>query len=1103
MSKRVSHGLADAEARETIARRLDLNILVEAGAGSGKTHSLARRMAAGIVSGRYVVGEMAAVTFTRKAAAELRGRFQLALERSLDGAAPEERARIETALAEIEHLFAGTIHSFCARLLRERPVEAGVAPGFTELDEVEDAESRQRAWREYLSRLRAAGSPLLEELQRAGVKAADLDGALAVICTFDEVEFPSGSAPAPDTAAAKKAADALWKKLKPLMPATEPPDAKCAALRKAQIFRARIRAAGSGRPADIIAALKVWETVPKVTMKWWAEGREEGRKLRDTLEALVGAFAVDTVEPALRAWRHYVYGLAMTLLSEARESARGERRRDLALNYGDLLVGAARLLRGNAAVRAALQRKYRWLFVDEFQDTDPIQAEVMLLLAADEQSARVAAGAPIDPFSLPLRPGALFVVGDPKQSIYRFRRADIDTYNRVRRIIEETGGRVVALTTSFRARPSLSEWNNEVFADVFPAEATPQQAAFERLDSDPAWKARRLTAAGELGLRILEIPADCAAGEVPAWEAGAIARYIRAKVDAGRAAFEDFLILTRKKKHLAVYAAALGAIEIPHEVSGAGAFGDSPLVEALIGLLRVLGDPADTVGVVGVLRGPLFGLSDAQLFEHRQGGGHIGLAHGRERAGTDGAASPVEEALGRLADWLGLTRTLPLSAALERMLEDSGLLALGATGGSGGAQAGDLLHAVGLVRGVAAEGGSVADAAALLEEAAKSPEVESVPLEPGRRDVVRLMNLHKAKGLEAPVVFLADPAGGVRGGVNVRIVREGAAARGYLSMRRELNEYRSEAIAEPENWDDHETEEQAYLAAEELRLLYVAATRARELLVVSQWARESKGKRPWGLLDDHLDDAPELEVPKPGKAAPSRREAISLAARVRAAGARVRRHQAARQATWDVTAVTRAIGQGRGTGDEGRGTGDKAKSATRGDEAAAGARWGSLVHGLLEHAMRRPGATRADLERLAGWLTLEAPELRPAIPAALDLLERTVGSRFWQDAVAGGKVSVEVPFAVRIQPGETFAGLPPATVPTVLHGVIDLLYRGADGWRILDYKTDLAAAEGEALLAHHAPQLAMYREAFERVAGQRVTGRGIVALRTGNVEWVE
>ena len=166
--------LADQRARDRIVSELDRNLLVEAGAGSGKTHEMARRMAAGIATGVYQVEHMSAVTFTRKAAAELRGRFQLALEDELRQSAglpdaADRVGRIRAALSNLERFFAGTIHSFCAHLLRERPVEAGVSPGFTELDEVADAMLRKQSWRDFLTAAKA--DPLVRGTARCGNQA--------------------------------------------------------------------------------------------------------------------------------------------------------------------------------------------------------------------------------------------------------------------------------------------------------------------------------------------------------------------------------------------------------------------------------------------------------------------------------------------------------------------------------------------------------------------------------------------------------------------------------------------------------------------------------------------------------------------------------------------------------------------------------------------------------------------------------------------------------------------------------------------------------------------------------------------------------------------
>src|SRR5262245_11924502 len=215
---------SDDDARRIIRTELLTNILVEAGAGSGKTQMLAERMAAGIASGVYQIEHLAAVTFTRKAASELRGRFHLALEKLL---APDPsgcrieagaEARVRAALTNLERFFAGTIHSFCARLLRERPVESGVSPGFTELDETEDLDLRKRAWRDVVASMRAAGDQEMMALLDTGVRPNDLDHAFGIICLHDDVMFPPGDAKCPDAKAALKALEHFWKELQKHLP---------------------------------------------------------------------------------------------------------------------------------------------------------------------------------------------------------------------------------------------------------------------------------------------------------------------------------------------------------------------------------------------------------------------------------------------------------------------------------------------------------------------------------------------------------------------------------------------------------------------------------------------------------------------------------------------------------------------------------------------------------------------------------------------------------------------------------------------------------------------------------------------------------------------
>ena len=1048
----------DQPARDLIRARLDINLLVEAGAGSGKTECLAQRMAAGVLEGRYQVQQMAAVTFTRKAAAELRARFQLTLERTLpDERDPARRQRAQQALRHLERLFAGTIHAFCAHLLRERPVEAGVAPGFGELDEVAELDQRRWAWRDYLDRQRGQGSPALQELLDAGARPVDLDRAFDKVCNYPEVDFPAGDAPRPDPAQARAALERFWAALTALLPGGGPRETTCSVQKRMREFVRRLRVASLEEPRVVAELVAEWEGEPRVVQKWWPRGKADKEKV----EALFTALHRDGL-PFLDAWYRYVYRLTLTLLLEGREHAAAARRRAVTLNYNDLLQYAATLLRDNPEVRAALQDKYRWLFVDEFQDTDPIQAEVILLLAGAPSAER-------DWTRVPLRPGALFVVGDPKQSIYRFRRADIDIYQRVRQRIEATGGKVVTLTACFRSVPALCDWVNTAFGKLFPTEPTAHQPGFAGL------QAARDETGPAFGVRAIEVPDTVSGGDaVAAFDAEVIARFIRAHVDARRRTPGDFLVLTRTRKALPIYTRALEALRLPVEVSGGAAFAQSTAVTGLADLLRALTDPDDGPAVVGVLRGPLFGLSDPELFRHRQAGGGF-LVTAPDLAEVAGPVGDALRALRRMYEW---TRRLPAPAAVERILEATGLLATTTAGSPGGAEAGDLLHAVDRIRQVTEEGGTLADAAEALIEDLSSAEVESVPLEPGRTNVVRVMNLHKAKGLEAPVVFLADPVRGWIDRIDVRVVRDGLSALGYFELSRPKGDYGQTVLGRPAGWKEHQEQERAYIEAEQRRLLYVAATRARDLLVVSRPANAGGRSRPWQMLEPYLAKAPALAVPPVAVPPAPTLPDLSAGARAAAEAAREARLETLRAPSWQVESVT---GTAHRAGPYGH---PLQEGRTR--EPDTGMAWGSLIHFLLEHAMRGPQRDRAHLERLATWFAFDKSELRRVIPEALDTVERVMAAAFWQEAMAAAERAVEVPFAVRVEAA--------GAVPRLLHGVIDLVFKTADGWTLIDYKTDQLAA-------HYAPQIRAYAEHWSAQLNTP-TRAGLHFIRNGETRWL-
>ena len=263
---------------------------------------------------------------------------------------------------------------------------------------------------------------------------------------------------------------------------------------------------------------------------------------------------------------------------------------------------------------------------------------------------------------------------------------------------------------------------------------------------------------------------------------------------------------------------------------------------------------------------------------------------------------------------------MPAGAAIEAILEESGLLARAAAASAGGGEAGKLLFAQGCLREACNAGMTLADAIAALEGGVEDDESDAPVLEPGRRDVVRLMNLHKAKGLEGNVVFLADPAAGVRPRADIRIIRTSGGAEGYLQITRKKGEHGTEVLAEPAGWTLHEEEELKFISAEEHRLLYVAATRARQLLVVSNWSGKGNVVRPWKKLADALSGRSPLIVPDlPADHEP---ELPDLSASVRnaaAVGRDGRLQEISRPAFQTLTVTGMAVHAGSGGATKGRG----------------------------------------------------------------------------------------------------------------------------------------------------------------------------------------
>ncbi len=805
------------------------------------------------------------------------------------------------------------------------------------------------------------------------------------------------------------------------------------------------------RAAVLPRLLASWESGSvKVVQKWWGV---QGKQAK----VLVEHFQDAIVHPFLQQWREYVYRVCLTLLVEAREFAAKQRRRAALLNFTDLLLSASRLVRNDLQVRDALQQKYRFLFVDEFQDTDPMQLELLFLLASEP-------GSGADWSKASLRPGALFLVGDPKQSIYRFRRADIEMYQQARRRMEETGGRVVPLTSCFRSGAGLCEWANGVFAKLFPVVATVEQPAFERLDAPPEKK----DSAGDV-LR-LSHGADIEREGLETADAEAIASIIRAQIDSRKRTAGDFLILTRRKKgRLEPYAAALEDARVPYEVSGSGSLLESPSVQAMAALLYAVTHPDDGVALVGALRGPCFGLSDPEVYDYKTSGGTFNLSVPLDAK----LSGPVTSAMEQMREWRRLTRRLPAGAAIDLILEQSGLLAAAAASSAGGGEAGKLVYAQDRIRAACEAGMTLGDAVEALEQLEVDDESDAPVLEPGRRDVVRLMNLHKAKGLEGKVVFLADPMAGVMPRADIRIVREGAAARGYFAITKPKGPHGVETLAEPAGWSIFEQDELRFVTAEETRLLYVAATRAREALVVSEWLGSAKGRatKPWAPLQPYLAQRPAIVVPAWPVERFGSQPDLSSSARFLAAQERNVRLARITPPDFQTIAIS-SMAEHSGNGAEAE------------IEGPAGRDWGSLLHALLEHAAMSLECSRRELEAVARW-HCAGQLLEQSIIQALDVIEQVRASSFWDRVRQAEERLVEVPLAALWDES--------AEIPTIARGIIDLALKCSDGWHIIDYKSDVAGMDQ--LVETYGEQVWAYAALWGRISGGPVAFAGLYSVR--------
>ena len=1070
----------DHEDRCRITEELDRTMLVEAAAGTGKTTSMIARMVALLREGKCEIGSVAAVTFTRKAAAEMRSRFQVELERCAREGAGLARQRLVDALAHVERCFIGTIHSFCAHLLRERPIEAGVDLAFQELEPEVDARLKDQAWDDYVAELFICDGAVLGELRDLGLDIEHIRPAFTAYANYPDVdEWPTPQVELGDLRPVVDRLREYIRHMESLLPTFPDERGNDKLMGKYEFIVRRVRQVELDRPADLMELLENFGSHGAV-QKQWPEGSAQGKQEKNRWEE----FAIGCAQPLVERWKEKRYVTVLRVLEEAKTRYDKLRKQSGGLNYQDLLMRAAELLRDQPAIRQYFRRRFTHLCVDEFQDTDPVQAQVMMFLTADDANET-------DWRSCHPVPGSLFIVGDPKQSIYRFRRADIVTYNQVRAIIEDSGGTVVALTANFRTLADLVEWGNDIFDQEFPATADRYSPARRRM-----LIGRHSESDGDLtGISTLVVPKEFSNAEmVVEYESDRIARFIRHAIDAKltvprtdkelergvprQVRPRDFMIVTRNKWNLARYAQKLQELGVPHQVTGGSALGQVPELTLLVKCLAALVEPDNSVALVAVLRGELFGFSDEALYAYREANGRFSFRAAIPDKVPKEVARSFTDAYGRLKRYATWLNQLPPLSAIERIAGDLGLTVQAAVGKGGNIQAGIVAKAFEMLRDVQSEFHSAADLAQHLQDLIdQDGEFDGIPARPHDESPVRIMNLHKVKGLEAPIVILADATGKSSHAVQLHVDRSGSKTKGYLVVYGPKRGRRSPPLlARPAGWDDLAAEERQFEDAEERRLLYVAATRAGTQLTIVN--RESGGnKNHWQFFAAHTDGCDELEDFGPQQPPTCETVPIDEAAMTEAFGTIAGRWQTSQQHSYataaakEISVVPSGLHHVSGSGEH-------------------GTEWGTVIHFLLEAVMRTPEADCHALARMA----LAEQGLDPAVaPAAVRVVEQVTSSDIWVRALNSKQWLVEVPFVTRITAEQSTTGL-----PTMLRGVIDLTFEEQDGWVVVDYKTDVVTEDRlQSLVDHYQGQIATYASVWQAMLGQQVKESGLYFTSSG------
>lgn len=802
--------------QQAAVESLDQDCIVSAGAGSGKTRVLVERYLrilerAGAVANPFP--QVLAITFTEKAAAEMKERIRQGMreraEWQLQNPAPATPPWREW-LTQVEGAQVMTFHAFCAALLREFPVEANVDPGFAVADEQESGEWLAKAVEEVLTRAVESESPTLDSL----LLAWGLNGAVAGLERLYGQMVANGWT-----------ADELAKQTRTHLEET-------ARMREREEEQLRLQFDAA---ATTLTGMRGGKLLQRFQQRWpdLAKGLHHSRDDRERLQIaesclvlLKGNWGRDSTllqcreqaRTLAQTWATVLRGrilapqeaelavMVCDLLRDVEKKYQQRKNERQAIDFDELQMRAIRLLRDHAPVAETLRRRIRYLMVDEFQDTNPVQKELFQRLLPGPAGEHV--------------PGKAFVVGDPKQSIYRFRGADVGLYAQTRAECLAAGGREVLLLDNFRSGKGLVTAVNRLFSPLF----SDYRCTHPHHDDEDDTPVEVWLDTGEAKKDSLEA------------EAYAVARRIEALLQAGTQPGE-IAILFQAMTHVKRFEEALTQLAIPfHVVKGRGFFQQQEVWD-VIHALRLLADPDDRLSLVGCLRSPLCGISDETLFRLSR----MEEWQRQPQRWLEWIKDEPEERLKLsrfVADWERWRRwagRIPVADLLERIVRETELRETWGTTPRGRQAVANVNKLVRMAQQW--EVGVSFSLTAWLDRlqgtlARHIPETEA-PLAPSEQNRVSLMTIHQSKGLEFPVVFVPGLSrkpqvewGEIQVDGHWGLVMKIPTAGDWEETDRWIR------------WRERETER---MRQESVRLFYVAATRAIRKLVLSGVPQKHKG----------------------------------------------------------------------------------------------------------------------------------------------------------------------------------------------------------------------------------------------------------------------